>query len=70
LAWQTLSLLPERGGEQLLLMAFAYAQNPAIGNIKDMRFLKNTTVRGVFGEPNRGKPPTEVNKACIALFGS
>jgi hypothetical protein len=52
------------------LMAFAYEQYPAMGNIKDMRFLKNTTVRGVFGEPSRGKPPAEVNKACAALFGS
>jgi hypothetical protein len=52
-----------------MLMGFAYARNPAISNTRDMHFLKNTTVLGVFGTKSRGRPYTEVKEVCAALFG-
>jgi len=51
------------------LMGLAYAQNPAIRNVKDMTRLRTVTLRGIMGAPRAGRPHAEVTVARRALLG-
>jgi len=52
-----------------MLMGFAYWQNPGIENVRDMKFLRNVTVNGLFGSPPPGRPKHAVAAARQVLFG-
>jgi hypothetical protein len=51
------------------LMGLAYARNPEIRNVKDMRRLRTVTVRGIMGPPKQGRPHADVALARRALLG-
>lgn len=51
------------------LMGLAYAQNPAIRNVKDMTRLRTVTLRGIMGTPRTGRPHADVALARRALLG-
>lgn len=51
------------------LMMSAYARNPDITNIRDMRHLRDVQVLGVLGKA-KGRPHREVTDVRRALFGS
>lgn len=58
------------GWLERMLMGFAYWQNPDLENVRDMKFLRNVTVNGLFGNPVPGRPKHAVAQAAQALFGT
>lgn len=51
------------------LMMTAFARNPDIANIRDMRFLRQVEVLGILGK-RQGRPYSEVKAVRRALFGT
>ncbi len=53
-----------------MLMSLAYARNPAIGNLRDMHFLRNVEVLGLLGPKRPGRPHREAKQIRRVLLGS
>lgn len=52
-----------------MLMGLAYGRNPAIGNLRDMHFLRNVEVPGLLGPKRPGRQYKEVDEIRRTLLG-